>query len=227
MRFIKDTQGFSFVELMIATLVMTVGLTGVAAMQIKALNGTFFANSQASGATVALAWSEWLSGMIANGYQDTKEYKRTVNGQVETALLRENFVYLTMLDDNQADSFDGDTYAPDAKPTPHFPPFVQVELPTTTQGLADCFNGVTAFVTSSGKSVKLKFKKQQLEDSDAVLFTAADMPPLAPPGARLLLRVAANVPVGNTATIEVAVKYKNAFVNDRGATLRFVVASNP
>ncbi len=41
---------------MIATMVLVVGLTGVAAMQMTALDGSMFANSQSSGAGIALAW---------------------------------------------------------------------------------------------------------------------------------------------------------------------------
>jgi prepilin-type N-terminal cleavage/methylation domain-containing protein len=221
MRFIHDTRGFSLVEVLIATLILTVGLTGVAAMQITSMNGTFFANSQATGSATALAWSEWINGLVSHEDQQKPAYDLVVDGVTKKKFFRENYISFINLDDDPYDSYNAATYAPNAKPTPHLAPFVQVELPNDIDDIVDCFNGDKNFETSAGDSIKLTFRKQ-----GGGKFTAQDMPPPAPAGARLVLRIAANVPVLETATIEVAVMYTNAFINDRGASLRFVIASN-
>jgi len=218
MRFMQDKRGFSLVEAMIAIVIATIGLAGAGAMQINAMNGTFFANSQASGSGIALAWMEWINGLVSHGDQDKIQYKQTVNGVTTILYYRENFVYFTRLDNDLNDTMAA--YHPEHIP-PQITPFVEVVLPTTIQNIVDCFNGVKAFTTSAGNTVFLPFRKE-----GRTPFTAADMPPVAPPGASIVLRIAANVPVANTATIEVALIYANAFVHNRSVRLRLVVASN-
>lgn len=225
MHFIRDKKGFSLVETMIATMVLVVGLTGVAAMQMTALEGSMFANSQSSGAGIALAWEEWLTGLMKNPDQDTAIYFEDI-----LTLHPENFVALTSLDaENPNDKMD--VYDPATmsvfdldsrkKPTP----FVQVVMPATAEELVDMFNGETPFVTRGGFSIRLQFRKQGSID-EYLKFEAKDLPPLAPPGARMVWRIAANVPVVNTATVEISIIYINAFIRSRGVTLRFVVGAS-
>jgi hypothetical protein len=222
---IRDKKGFSIVETMIATVVLVVGLTGVAAMQMTALEGSMFSNSQSSGAGIALAWEEWLTGLMKNPSQDTDIYF----GDIQT-LHPENFVRLTSLDaENPNDKMDVydpakmSVFDPDSESSPK--PFVQVEMPATTQELAEMFNGERDFVTTDGDSVKLLFRKQGSID-EYLKFEAKDMPPPAPPGSRMVWRIAANVPVVNTATVEISIIYINAFIRSRGVTLRFVVGAS-
>ena len=199
MRFFQDKKGFSLVELMIATVVLTIGLTGVAGMQIKALNGTFAANSNSTGSGIALAWAEWLDGLVSHTDQE-KIIDNTTN-----MWTRENLRNLTRLDA--------------ANPNDQLP--VEVVLPSTTDDIVKCFNGQKAFVLTTGVTKTLVFRKE-----GGALFAAKDMPPPAPAGARLLLRIWANVPIVNTVSVEVSLPYTNAFVNQRGATLHFVLASS-
>jgi prepilin-type N-terminal cleavage/methylation domain-containing protein len=209
MRFFQDKKGFSLIELMIAVMVLTIGLTGVAAMQLTALSGTFFANSQATGSGVGLAWSEWLSGLMNHSDQDKNQDPATLMWN------RENVNTLMSLDSNPNDTS-----------------YTEYEMPRLTDDLVKCFNGQQAFVATSGFSKTVVFVKQGSTPATAISarvlvpFTAPDMPPPAPAGAQLVLRIAANVPYINTSTIEVSLLYKNAFVNKRGATMHFVVASN-
>jgi hypothetical protein len=42
----------------------------------------------------------------------------------------------------------------------------------------------------------------------------------------MVWRIAANVPVVNTATVEISIIYINAFIRSRGVTLRFVVGAS-
>ncbi len=225
MRVIRDNRGFSLVEMMIATMVLCIGLTGVAAMQMTALEGSMFANSQSSGAGIALAWEEWLTGLMKNPNQDTSVYF----GDIQT-LHPENFVLLTSLDeDNPNDKmavYDNVTMnvfllEPQLPPSP----FVQVEMPATRQELVDMFNGVRPFVTTEGYTVQLQFRKQGSSEV-YIPFEVQDMPPPAPAGSRMVWRIAANVPVVNTATIEISIIYINAFIRSRGVTLRFVVGAS-
>jgi prepilin-type N-terminal cleavage/methylation domain-containing protein len=222
---IRDKKGFSLVETMIATMVLVVGLTGVAAMQMTALEGSMFANSQSSGAGIALAWEEWLTGLMKNPDQDTEVYF----GDIQT-LHPENFVELTSLDadnpNDKMDVYDNRTmsvFDPDAIHPPT--PFVQVEMPATTQELLAMLNGEAPFVTTDGYSVRLQFRKQGSIE-EYLEFEAKDLPPLAPPGSRMVWRIAANVPVVNTATVEISIIYINAFIRSRGVTLRFVVGAS-
>jgi prepilin-type N-terminal cleavage/methylation domain-containing protein len=216
----NDTRGFSLIEVMVATLILTLGLAGVAAMQLTAMNGIFIASSQANGSATALAWSEWLNGVVGQQKQDIDPYVLDVDGTKVIKYLRENYIAVANFDNKPTDSYNPDTYVPDGD-NPKLEPFVQVELPDTREELAACFNGDKDFVTSDGRTVRATFKKEGGTD-----FTPEDMPPPAPPGARLVMRIAANVPVSETATIELSVVYANAFVRDRGPTMRFVVASN-
>lgn len=212
MQCIREQKGFTLVELMIATVVLVVGLSGVAAMQLNAMNSTFFANSQSSGAGIALAWEEWLFRLIKNPDQDTDTYFGDIGMQHP-----ENFVLLASLDADPNDK----EYADKNKPSP----FAQVVMPSTTQELVALFNGSKSFVTEDGRSLQLQFRKQG--SSTAYLaFKPEDMPLPAPEGARMVWRIAANVPVENTATVEISIIYANAFVKNRGVTLRFVVGAN-
>jgi prepilin-type N-terminal cleavage/methylation domain-containing protein len=210
MSFFQDTRGFSLIEVMVAVMVLTLGLTGVAGMQIKALNGTFAANSNSTGSGIALAWAEWLDGLMNHTDQE-KIVDNTTN-----MWTRENLRLLTRLDTDPNDTMV--VYHLNATPPV---PFTEYELPSSIADIVKCFNGQKAFVSTTGQSKTLTFRKE-----GGTLFTAADLPPPAPAGARLVLRIAANVPCINTATIEVSLPYTNAFVKKRGATLHFVVASN-
>jgi len=210
MRFFQNKRGFTLIELMIAGLVVTVGLTGVAAMQITALKGTFSANSNSNGSGIALAWAEWLNGLMS--HTDQEKFQDNVTNMWN----RENLITLMNLDTLKTDTMAA--YDPDKN---IITPFVEYMLPSSTEDIAKCFNGQKPFVSTSGGSKTLTFIKQ-----GHTLFTAADMPPPAPVGSHLLLRVAANVPFVNVATVEVSIPYSNAFTNKRGATLHFVVSSN-
>lgn len=198
MRFMQDHRGFTLVELMAAVVVLVIGLTGVAAMQMTALNGTFVASGKSTGSGVALAWTEWLNGLMSHPDQD-----KTVD--INTGMWgRENFSRLASLDPQQNDQA-----------------YIEVVLPSSINDIVACFNGQKAFVLSTGATKTLVFRKE-----GGTLFTAKDLPPPAPAGAKLVLRIAANVPVINTASVEVSVPYNNAFAKNQGATLHFVVASN-
>ena len=199
MRFFQNKRGFTLIELMIAGLVVTVGLTGVAAMQITALKGTFSANSNSTGSGIALAWAEWLNGLVSHTDQE-KVVDNTTN-----MWTRENLRNLSRLDSS----------------SPFDQLSVEVQLPSSTDDLVKCFNGTKDFVLTTGGSRTLAFRKE-----GGTPFTAADLPPPPPAGAHLVMRVAANVPVYNTATIEISLLYTNAFSNQRGATMHFVVAAN-
>ncbi len=230
MQCMKNTKGFTLVEVLIATMVLTIGLTGVAAMQINALNGTFAANAQSSSSSVALAWEEWLLGLMKNPMQTTETYFGDINMQHP-----ENFVWLTSLDKDPTDTLDAydydkmNVFNPNASQAKDPKPFVQVVMPSSTDKLVDWFNGDTAFATADGRSMKLRFRKlgsNAITDPDVfVPFEKMDMPPPAPPGSVMVWRVAANVPVQNTATVEISIIFTNAFTRNKGVTLRFLVGA--
>ena len=208
MRFFQDKRGFTLVELMIAAMVLLVGLTGVAAMQLTALKGTFAANSNSTGAGIALAWSEWLDGLM--NHTDQPKNIDPVTGM----WFRQNLISLNSLDSNQNDTA-----------------YTEYQLPSSTDEIVKCFNGQQAFVSTTGYSKTVVFIKVGSQISAAgttipIPFTAADMPPPAPEGSHLVLRIAANVPVINTCSVEVSLPYTNAFSKKTGATLHFVVSSN-
>jgi prepilin-type N-terminal cleavage/methylation domain-containing protein len=198
MSFLKDIRGFTITELMAAVVVLTIGLTGVAAMQMTALNGTFVANGKSTGSGIALAWTEWLNGLMSHADQDKIFDSNT------GMWTRENVFRLASLDPGQNDQS-----------------YVEIVLPLAINDIVACFNGQQAFVLSTGGTKTVAFRKE-----GGTLFTAKDLPPPAPAGAKLVLRIAANVPVVNTASVDIAVPYKNAFAKGLGATLHFVVSSN-
>lgn len=239
MRCIRNSRGFTLIETMIATMVLTFGLTGVAAMQISALNGSFTADSRSTGSSVALAWTEWLTGLMRNANQETMMYF----GDIDT-LHPENFVLLTQLDPNAADDLSAydaatmDVYDYKSSGAQNPKPFVQLVMPSSKEAMVDMFNGDAPFKTSDGRSVTLRFRKlgpgPQLDPLDPtappkvpyIPFDVSDLPPPAPAGSRMIWRIAANVPVADTATVEISIVYANAFTRNRGATLRFVVGAN-
>jgi hypothetical protein len=162
---------------------------------------------------------------MKNPDQDTKIYFEDIQ-----TLHPENFVELTSLDEenpnDKMDVYDPakmNVFDPDSTSSPK--PFIQVEMPDTTEGLLAMFNGETPFVTTDGFSHRLQFRKQGSID-EYLKFEAKDLPPTAPPGARMVWRIAANVPVVNTATVEISIIYINAFIRSRGVTLRFVVGAS-
>ena len=192
-----NKRGFSLLEVMIATMVLTIGLLGVAGMQLRALNGAFRSSALGTGAGVAQAGAGWLNGLV--GYTDQNKILYFTTGR----LYRENFVKLANFDNNATDRLP-----------------VTVTLPASIYDIVACFNGQQAFTTSYGQ-VTLQFRKE-----GGALFTVQDMPPPAPAGSRIVLTVNANVPIQDMATVSVSVPYTNAFVANAGTTLSFVVASN-
>ncbi len=52
--------GFTIVEVMIAIVILTLGLLGVAGMQSKAMQGNLFAGKYTEGGAVGERWMEWL-----------------------------------------------------------------------------------------------------------------------------------------------------------------------
>lgn len=239
MRCIGNTGGFTLLEAMIATMILAMGLTGVAAMQVTALNGAFTADSRSTGSAVALAWTEWLSGLMRNANQETINYY----GDIDT-LHPENFVLLASIDGDPAD--DLSAYKPEEMDVSLYnegsaadpKPFAQVIMPATKQEMVDMFNGKSPFTTTDGRSLTLQFRKlgpgPQLDPLDPtapptvpyIPFDVSDLPPPAPAGSTMIWRIASNVPVADTATVEISVIYMNAFTRNRGVTLRFVVGAN-
>ncbi len=198
MRFFLGKRGFSLIELMVAVMVLTIGLTGVAAMQLTALSEVFFANSNSTGSSTALAWAEWLTSHM--NQTDQEKIVDSNTGMWNRA----NLFWLMSFDSNKTDTG-----------------YAEIQMPSTMADIVSFFNTTRTVVFTSGESKSVVFRKE-----GGAPFTAQDMPPPAPAGSILVLRIAANVPVVNTATIEVSLPYKNAFVKKMGATLHFVVASS-
>jgi prepilin-type N-terminal cleavage/methylation domain-containing protein len=96
MRFIHSNAGMSIVELMVAVMILSIGLSGVAGMQMKALQGNNFAGTLSTGSNAAQSWLEWYNDFVNQQDQNSILF----NGK----LCREHFARLSMLDTNPNDS---------------------------------------------------------------------------------------------------------------------------
>ena len=75
-------SGFTITEVMIAVMVLTIGLLGVAAMQLKAINDNYRASALTEKTSVAEQWMEWLINFSRQSYklgsEDYIGYERLV-----------------------------------------------------------------------------------------------------------------------------------------------------
>ena len=62
-------SGFTITEVMIAVMVLTIGLLGVAAMQLKAINDNYRASVLTEKTSVAEQWMEWLINFSRQSYK--------------------------------------------------------------------------------------------------------------------------------------------------------------
>jgi prepilin-type N-terminal cleavage/methylation domain-containing protein len=62
-------SGFTITEVMIAVMVLTIGLLGVAAMQLKAINDNYRASALTEKTSVAEQWMEWLINFSRQSYK--------------------------------------------------------------------------------------------------------------------------------------------------------------
>ena len=62
-------SGFTITEVMIAVMVLTIGLLGVAAMQLKAINDNYRASALTEKTSVAEQWMEWLINFSRQNYK--------------------------------------------------------------------------------------------------------------------------------------------------------------
>ncbi len=68
-------SGFTITEVMIAVMILTVGLLGVGAMQLKAINDNYRATLLSEKTAVAEQWMEWLIHFSRQQYHvDGEEY---------------------------------------------------------------------------------------------------------------------------------------------------------
>ena len=93
---ISRESGFTIMEVICAMVVLTIGLMGVAAMQLKAIQGNSFAASFNEGSMQAEAWMEWFVGYANWPYQANRAY----NG----LQLVENFCTIAEMDTNSGDA---------------------------------------------------------------------------------------------------------------------------
>jgi hypothetical protein len=61
--------GVTITEVMIAVMVLTIGLLGVAAMQLKAINDNYRASALTEKTSVAEQWMEWLINFSRQNYK--------------------------------------------------------------------------------------------------------------------------------------------------------------
>jgi len=125
MRCLNSNAGFSIVEAMVAVMILTIGLTAVAGMQVKALQGNSFAWSFSTGSNAALSWLEWYAGFMSQQDQPSITY----NGK----LCRQNFARLSLLDTDITDT-----------------DFTEVEVPGTTAGLLSAFEDTYNYTQPDG-----------------------------------------------------------------------------
>ena len=62
-------SGVTLTEVMIAVMVLTIGLLGVAAMQLKAINDNYRASALTEKTSVAEQWMEWLINFSRQSYK--------------------------------------------------------------------------------------------------------------------------------------------------------------
>jgi prepilin-type N-terminal cleavage/methylation domain-containing protein len=62
-------SGFTITEVMIAVMVLTIGLLGVAAMQLRAINDNYRASALTEKTSVAEQWMEWLIHFSRQSYK--------------------------------------------------------------------------------------------------------------------------------------------------------------
>ncbi len=127
MRRVCSESGFTVVETMIAVMILVIGIVGVGAMQLKALQGTKFAGVFYDGANTSTSWLEWINNFVNQPDQVSLPY----NGR----LLKRNFVRLSQMDTNPNDTG-----------------FTTVELPVSTTTLLNQFNNTYDFKNADGNS---------------------------------------------------------------------------
>ncbi len=92
---ISTQRGFTLIETMVATVVLCIGLLGVALMQTTAITGNSFAWNMNRGSNIAQQWMEWNIVQVSRPNQDTTPFL----GHLQ----KENYVALAALDDNTGD----------------------------------------------------------------------------------------------------------------------------
>jgi hypothetical protein len=78
-------------------MVLSIGLLGVAGMQINALRGITVAGSFSEGTNAGLSWAEWLYKAVNQDLQTSLPYKTNSSG------VACNFVRLSQIDTNSTD----------------------------------------------------------------------------------------------------------------------------
>ena len=128
-----------------------------------------------------------------------------------------NFVLLASLDQTQGTSA-----------TPSDNSYTQLVLPRTNEDILDCINGDTPFTTTDGAQITVKF----LKPPNGGAFELADLPPAPPPHTIMQWNIGANIPGPQKVTVEVSIRYYNAFMNNNaaftnklGPRLRFMLSS--
>jgi hypothetical protein len=72
---LRKESGVTITEVMIAVMVLTIGLLGVAAMQLKAINDNYRASVLTEKTSVAEQWMEWLINFSRQSYKlDGEDY---------------------------------------------------------------------------------------------------------------------------------------------------------
>jgi prepilin-type N-terminal cleavage/methylation domain-containing protein len=205
-------DGFSLVEIMIAVVILTWGLSGAAALQINAMRGAFSASSYSTGAGLSQAWIEWFSGLISQKSQQT-----TASSVTNDTFVTNNFFQLANLDANPHD----DKFTvlhPFAKggncsKCPDYNRNTDQDCIEFKQTTAD----IKAFLNTHHFTPAV---------GEGTFDDASRLPSQPAPGSYMVWRIAANMPTEGVTTVQVSVKYTNAFVTNRGSTLTIVLGSN-
>ena len=211
MRRIQAQDGFSLIELMIAIMILVVGLTGVAGMQISALKGVFLSSSQTTGVGVSQAWMEWFSGLMSQREQE-KNPSAALNGK----WVNNNFLQLAALD-----TIPGDDQYTVVHPDCSGGACSNCKAPDKDKACITMPGTIAAMKTFlNGKNFT-----NSRPGGHTTFDAASRLPPLPPAGSYMVWRIADNVPAENVITVQVSIVYSNAFVTDKGATLTLILSS--
>ena len=152
MRFMHANAGMSLVEVMVAVVILTVGLSGVAGMQLKALQENNFAGTLSTGVNADLAWLEWFTDFVSQPDQD--------NILFDGKLCRQNYARIAMLDTNTADRG-----------------FTERQIPSTTADLLSAFQNTYHFRNADGSNFTAEQVPQPPPSGSYILWRiAANVP---------------------------------------------------